>query len=414
MWMGAAAERRRRRGIEESEADVVGPWAQLGTLPIGVDLGASGAKLLQLRHGRGGFSVVHAARVSLPGVDEGADDPARLDALAKAVGSRVSAGGFRGRRCVVSVDDALVRTRSVRNPPMPDAEVTRAVRFDAPARLGFSTGEGCEIGWLRAGELRQGEDSREELIYVGAPRAPLERLVFALSEAGLRPMAIEPSFVACARCFGRKLRRASDASVARVVVDIGLRSTGVILTRGCGIAFYKPLEFGGEAMTRAAAERLGLEPDTVADLRRQRMLREAGADIPVNPKVDRALFDAVRPLMGELAHEVKLCLRYYSVTFKGSRPEACLVVGGDAQEPRLASFIGEALHVETSVGRPLEGMVVPGGCGVDQRLQGAAWSSAAGLSLRPWDEATAKRARRGRRRGDPKEPAAGTARERAA
>lgn len=380
---------------------------QPGTLPIGIDIGASGVKLLQLRTPSAGQSSLEAiARADVPPVPgEGVDHPDHLTRLIEAVARKVCEGGFRGSRCVLSIDDRLLRIRSVRQPHMPLNEIDKAARLDAPTRLGFTEPSECQVGWLLAGEVRQGDDSRDELIYVGAQTAPVERLVYGLADAGLRPLAVEPGFIATARVMTRTLRRAADQAVVRLLVDIGSETTGVILTRGRSVAFYKQLEFGGHAMTRAASERLALEPATIQDLRRQRMLSASGLGEPIDPKVDRALYDAVRPLLGDLAHEVGLCLRYYSVTFRGAKPETCVLLGGEAAEPRLAECFQESLHIPASTGKPLEGVRVRDGLrgGVD-RSPGAEWCVAAGLSMRVREDTRSRRREIIDRRGD--EPAA--------
>lgn len=364
---------------------------QLGCLPIGVDIGAGGVKLAQLKPRGGGLEVNALARIDLPAGGVRPDDPGRLDALVELIARKVQSGGFSGKRCAISLDDRMVRTRSVRQPRMPLNELDAAARLDAPGRLGYPDGDSCEVGWLLAGEVRQNDDIRDEVIYVGSERQPIERLVYALSGAGLRPMSIEPGFTACTRCFTRSLRRAADQSTVQLIVDIGLETTGVILTRGRSVAFYKQLEMGGAALTRAASERLGLEPATVDDLRRRRMQPDAGGSAGVDPKVDRALYDAVRPLMGDLAHEVSLCVRYYSVTFRGAKPERCILAGGEAAEPRLAECFQDALHLSTGVGRPLEELTSPNRTNARVRGSGAEWATSVGLSLRGRDDAKARR-----------------------
>ncbi|MBL0926414.1 MAG: pilus assembly protein PilM [Phycisphaerales bacterium] len=351
------------------------------TLPIGIDVGAGGAKLCQLRRRRQRLCLHSVARVDRPALAGPEVSEEGLAELAERIAAAARAAGMRGRRAILSIDDRLVRTRSVRHPPMPDDEVTQAVRLDGAQRLGFAEGEDAEIGWLSAGEVRQGEEVRRELIYVGVPRGPVERLVMRLADRGLIVSAVEPGFLAAGRCFTRTLRRASDQGIVRVVVDVGRCCTGVTLVRGEQVAFHKPLDIGGERLTRTAAERLGLEPATIEDLRERRRLAEAGLPAEIDAKVDRAVFDAVRPLMGDLAHEIKMCLRYYSVTFRGAKPERAYVVGGEALEPRLAATIAEALGVPTSVGSPLEGIDCAGALGDARPGPRPELAAAVGLSL---------------------------------
>lgn len=364
---------------------------QVGSLPIGVDIGAGGVKMAQLRSSGGGLEVQALSRIDLPGGDQRPDDPNRIDSLVDLIARKVQSGGFSGRRVSIALDDRMVRTRSVRQPRMPLSELEAAAKLDAPGRLGFNDPEACEVGWLLAGEVRQGDDVRDEVIYVGSERAPIERLVYRLAGLGLRPMWVEPGFTACTRCFTRTLRRAADQSVVQLIVDIGLQTTGVILSRGSSVAFYKQLEIGGAAFTKAASEKLGLEPATVDDLRRRRMVPDSAGSTGVDPKVDRALYDAVRPLMGDLAHEVSLCVRYYSVTFRGAKPERCILAGGEAAEPRLGDCFQDALHISTGVGRPLDGIAISGRSTSRVRGTGAEWAASIGLSLRARDDVKSRR-----------------------
>lgn len=368
-------------------------WPQVfgaSDLPIGVELHAGGVRLLQARVGRAGSAVRAAATVSVDDKGRGCEDPGLIDDLVGAVDKAMSLGRFAGRRVVVGLDGRGIRTRSVRQATLSSAELDRAVRLDAPARLGFTDSEGCEIGWLRAGEVRQGDETKDELIYVGARLEPLERLLTGLRSIGLEPLAAEPAFAAAARCYTRTLRRASDDAVTRVIVDVGEATAEVMVTRGRAVAFYKQVELGGRAMTRLCAERLGLDPATVSDLRKRRMAAEPGA---IDAKVDRALYDAVRPLMSDLAQEVTLCLRYFSVTFRGSRPDGVVVSGQEAGEPRLAQTLSEALHVPASVGRPLDGYDLSRAGGVINDRGpggGAQWGACVGLSTRVREQTVAR------------------------
>lgn len=374
---------------------MLGRLIQRTVTPIGVDLGASGAKLMQLRRQRGVWSVVAAARVDPP--SEG-DEATRRAGFIKALRTRIDAAGFIGRRAILGVDDRHVSVRSVRLPHMSDADTDRALRVDGAARLGLDD-EPSEIGWLRAGEVRHGDEIRDELLLMGAPHEGVEHSINLLNEAGLNIVACEPAFVACARAIGWRFKRQSDQKHVRIVLDVGAAATSVMALRGDTLAFYKRLDWGGDRFDNAAAQKLNLDIATVREIRRARISGENARDPATNrvdPLVDRAIYDAVRPLLSELANETTLCMRYYMVTFRGERPESVLLVGGNADEPRLAEIIAEVTGVETATGRPLEGISAAGATfiGGDRRGALAQWATAAGLSLR-LEDAARSRATRG-------------------
>src|SRR5690606_2820188 len=194
---------------------------------------------------------------------------------------------------------------------MTDAETDQSLRVDAAARLGFDKNDSIETGWTRAGVIQQGDEQREEIILTGIRSEHAERIIEMTLAAGLDPVALEPNFCATARCFARRRRRAADQEVAQIVVDLGRRTTNVLAMRGETLCFYKQIDWGSERLDRAAAERLDMDQSIVAEIRRQRLSQafaEPGRGVAVDDRVDRAVFDAVRPLLNELAHEITLCV----------------------------------------------------------------------------------------------------------
>ena len=74
---------------------------------------------------RGGkFEIVSTARVDLPNVNEiESYRPARVKELAQGIRRAVDSYRFDGSECVISVDNRLLRVRSVRQPAMPPEEL---------------------------------------------------------------------------------------------------------------------------------------------------------------------------------------------------------------------------------------------------------------------------------------------------
>ncbi len=348
-------------------------------LPIGVDLGSGSVKIAQARSWSSP-EVVASARLEFESQGIATMSHEQIQTLARQIVQRVNSTGFSSRRCVIGLDDRLVRTRSVRQPPMPAAEIESAIAIDGRSRLGFSQEDQCELGWLLAGPTRQGDQVRDEVILIGSLSRPIESLVMSLAESGLRTIAVEPGFVAAGRMFTRSLRRTSDADVTTLVVDIGRTMTGITILCGNRITFHKSIELGGAKLEEAARQRLGLDSDAIAGMRRARLRRTPGEQSISDPKVERAFFESARSIISDLAHEVTLCLRYFSVTFRGGKPNHVYLIGGDANEPGLCKQISEAVGVEARVGDS------PNSAGpVD-----ASWAVAAGLSIRG-AEPTAKR-----------------------
>jgi len=350
-----------------------------GSAPIGLDIGSGGVRLLQLRRSGRAIEVAAAARLDRRH-DADADDPVPARLL-ESIKRRLESGDFVGRACYMTFPDHWLSARSVRLPVMPLDETDAALELEAADRLGYTDERPGEVSWVHAGRVRQGEEVRDEIILLGADREPLTRLVDAVSETGLRPLAVEPSFLSTARTYSQRHRREGDQTIVRVGLDIGRRNTGVIVLRGSSVAFYKPLRLSGDDLTRAVAERLEIPFDAAADLRRQR-IDAASKDEEFDESVSRTVFDAVRPLLDELAKETALCLRYFTVAFTGDRPTEVFTTGEEASEPMLIETLGETLRLDRLVGDPFFDMTPLPSVRLGGLSRRSEWSASVGLSLR--------------------------------
>jgi type IV pilus assembly protein PilM len=87
-----------------------------------------------------------------------------------------------------------------------------------------------------------------------------------------------------------------------------------------------------------------------------------------------------------LAGEVSLCLRYYTVTFRGKRVERAVVAGGGAYEQVLLDVLRRHLSVEIEAAEPLRGFDLdPIKADKEYRDGAADLTLAVGLSLKGWD-----------------------------
>lgn len=300
----------------------------------------------------------------------------------------MESGGFRGNRCVVSLAREDVCVQSIRLPRMPDDELRQTAAWEAAQRFGFERAA-MEVDFIRTGAVAsagQGQDNREEVILVATPHVALNARLEAVLHAGLRPVAVETCFTAVVRSLSRKVRREADRNIIRAIVEIGSSGSVVLITRGDQIAFCKPIGIGGINLNRAVAEHLQMDEAAAAELRGARIAAAATGQTIHDHATDRAVFEAVRPLMGDLVKEVTLCLRYYGVTFRGSPPEVIILTGGDGLEPRLGEIMNKSCKIAVAYDdatATLTGLVTD----IRNHLnrapgQAGCWAVAAGLSLR--------------------------------
>jgi len=356
--------------------------------PIGLDLGTASIKMLQLSGPEDDLSAVASARYDLPG-DIPSAGPERRAVLIEACRKLYDSAPFRGRRVVSCLPVSTVRYKNIRLPKMPVDELRQAVEWEAADRLDMENQE-LTAQYLFAGDVRQGNETRQEIILMGCPSSDVREHVELLNESGLDPEAIDTVPTALGRCFSRTFRRQSDSETTRVYVDVGDSCSKVIILRGRQIVFFKLIDIGGAQLHARVAEHLDLSVDDAARLRRRLTSPESESEEgePLfgstrRESVQRAAYEAVRSVVSDLAKEIGLCLRYYSVTFRGARPTSLVLVGGEAHEPQLAKVIAEQLEIDVTVADPLAGIDLSSAdIAIERRGTLPEWSTAAGLALR--------------------------------
>ncbi len=227
--------------------------------------------------------------------------------------------------------------------------------------------------YVEAANVRQGDAVRREVILLACHRPVLKRIVGLAGQVGLRAVAIDVEPSAILRCYARQFRRDEDRQQRRMFVNVGASATGVVIAQGAHAVFMKYIDVGGRHLDEAVAGHLKMSRAEAAALRRHNGDRRADQR---DPEITRSIAESIRPVLDRLSHELSMCLRYHSVTFRG-QPLERVVLGGGEANPSLVDWLAGRLEVSCELGDPLRSFETP----PPMRRTGQ-WDVAAGLALR--------------------------------
>ena len=272
------------------------------TRRVGLDVGSTGVRAVEIVTRRGRRTVARAARIELPsGAVRGGlvEDEA---AVAEAIDALWSGGGFRPRTATVGLEGGRVLLRQGRDRGAPQGG---AVKRLLPVPLDRSVVDTVSIG--------KGEEVRT--LVVAAEREAVERLVAAVLRGGVEPLGVDAVPLALARA-------AAPARGAVALVDVGAQLTTMCVAVDGVVRVSRSIPVGGDDVTRGLAGRLGIERDAAEELKR--------AEQP-----DDDVRAAVRAEADWLAQEVASALGFESLGRPELAPERAVVSGGGA---RLTAF----------------------------------------------------------------------------
>ncbi len=322
-------------------------------LPIGLDIGHSTVRMVQLGMTGEGIRVLAIDREPVPLAADGSGAPTQED-LVRAIQDMLGRRDFKGRNVVSALPNEHLWITSVR---LADAEAStedRTLRKEAAQRFGLDPDKDS-IEFLPAGNVLQGEEAKKEYIVMAAADEAIRRHIALLEGAGLRPVGIDAAPCALFRNVERMLRRQEDRERTVVFIDVGHYYTTVVFGRTGEIYLIKQMAFGAARFTEDLAAKLEVSKEEAQSLRLK--LRNGQT---IDASVKSLVLDTLHDTAEQLAGEIALCLRYYSVTFRGKRVERAVVAGGGAYEPILLEVIRRQLSVETEVAEPLRGFDLSG------------------------------------------------------
>lgn len=351
--------------------------------PIGLDVGHDSVKMIQFEVADHAL-VVHSAHRRVLESSSASTTPSSENGFlapqaAQIIREMLHDGEFHGRNVIAALPRQIVHVKNLRLPQMPTNELASVVKFEARNLFTFDPEEG-HIDFLSAGEVRQGSEVRQEVIVLGARWIDIDHFLEQLHGTGAVVDSLDVEPCGLYRGVARFVRRREDEQEIHVLIDCGMHRTQVLIGKGRDVSFFKIIEIGGARFNEAVSRKLGITVEEARAVRRR--LNVANSSEASPDPVRRAVFDATRSTMEDLTKEISLCLRYYSVTFRGQRPAKVRLLGGEAYDPQFVSILNAALNVTVQAGRPLFNMNCDRMKSFDNKGPSAEWALAVGLGLK--------------------------------
>ena len=343
------------------------------SLPIGVDLGSSTIKVVQLRHADNGLELLAAGSLTVPRAYR-EDFTQRMQFASQSVRNIVKTKPFKSRQCVLSLPADTTVVQHVKVPKLPPEEIPKALQWELRGKLPYPVDQAI-IRHLVAGDVFGDGEAKQEVIVVAAAKSTVEAVLAMARRAKLDVVGINVEPCAIVECFGRLVPRSSDTGRTILYVDMGATSTQVVLSQGNRIVFARNLTLGGEDLDQALAEGLSIPLEQAHSMRRDLVSDKNAIE------AEDELVGLLSASLDDLAQKLTQCLRYYESVFRKQCVERVIFLGGQAYDKRLCQAIAQRLNLPAQIGDPLVRVQQAGGGGPCSAEPRPDWAVAVGLSL---------------------------------
>ena len=359
---------------------------------LGVDIGAGGIKVVELRKTKGRPQLwtygildtkldIHVptfpgpSHTAVPGDEEKQKptpvlvDP-RVPAYAELLRYVIDQARVTTKHATASLPVSQVFHAVVTLPLVPEKDLDREVRAKVAKMLPRSLEE-MQVVHQRIPSRKNEAPKDIKLLVTAAPKLLVQFYTDVFAAAGLILDELETEAFAIERALvGR-----DTATV--MVVDIGAERTNFFIVDNGLPVTHRSISIGGQAFDAALHNALGVDEKCISEIKYD-ISRTASADIP---------FDLFIPMIDPIAKEIQygIDLFTHQTGNEGRRPEKIILAGGAALFPPVLAILRRAFPVQSVVafvGDPWARVVYQQGLKSVLDTIGSRMAIAIGLALR--------------------------------
>lgn len=320
---------------------------------IGLDIGSTGVRAAEVEFGPKGPAatqtpeVVRFGESPLPPGAVRDGEVVEPNVVATAIKQLWRDTRFGSKNVVIGVGNQRVLVRDLDLPAMPLDQLRQSLPYQVQDQIPVAI-EDALLDYVPTGTRDGQHGPVVSGLLVAATKDTVESNVAAVTAAGLRPTMVDLTALALTRSLARGPWR--ERTVA--LVDIGARITTVVIVSHGMPQFVRVLPTGGQDMTDAVSNALG-----VPDAQAEQIKRQVGIGIAVQPDL-RPAAEAVAQVGHVLVEAVRGTLSYFAMNNPGEVLDMVLLTGRAAQLPGLGQYVSSAARVGVSLAAPLATMKV--------------------------------------------------------
>lgn len=315
---------------------------------IGIDIGLNSLKLVELeKDGKDRFKLRRAFIRYMPDgwavTDKKKNDV--LSSILKEV--RETQEISKGRPVSLSLPSNSVFIRYVDVMRTKRAKESELIEYEARQQIPLSIDE---VSWDYR-TLETSEDGSQKAVLVALKRDNVDSAVESVNYAGFNEKAVSLSLFSLLRL--AKMRSKAKKSEGIIVVDIGLESTGIIVSRGSHV-WLRSFSFAGRHFTESISTEMDVDYQHAETVKTEgpSTLGDAG-----DTDLIERISNIVRSDLEELSGEVERTLNYYKMEYITTDPLMSedsfkqfhvFLSGGGSKISGLAEFLSERLGLRVS------------------------------------------------------------------
>ncbi|OGU06254.1 MAG: pilus assembly protein PilM [Geobacteraceae bacterium GWC2_58_44] len=310
---------------------------------VGVDIGSSAVKLVQLRELKGGYQLQNIGILPLPA--EAIVDNTLMDSssIVETVKTLLGSLNVKAKEAVCSISGNSVIIRKISLPMMPVEELEDQIHWEAEQYIPFDINDvNVDFEILSPDEQ---DPSKMNVLLVASKKDIINDYLAVFAEAGLKLVVVDVDSFAVQNAYETNYPAESNDVVA--LVNIGASIINLNIVRGGFSLFTRDVQMGGNLYTEEIQKQFSLNSEE-AELKK---VTAAGSD-------DLRLRDVLQRVNETIANEMRRSLDFYNSTAGEERISKVYLSGGAAKTALLMEAVQQRLALPVEMLNPFQRVVV--------------------------------------------------------
>lgn len=310
-------------------------------LAIGVDIGTSSIKVMEMSETRGRYRVERFAVEPLPRnivVENAITD---IDRVGKAIRAAVKKCGTRRTHAVTAVAAAQAINKVINVPTgLNGPALEQQVEHEAEHYIPYSIAEVNLDFEVLTPSLEN--PANDEVMLTACRKEIVDERVGALEAAGLKPRVMEITSLSSQRAFELVAPSLPDGGLEKVVaiVDYGTTASHLYVLHRRRLVYHRDYPFGGKSLTESIQQRFGISYTEAENKKRS-------GDLPENYRTD-----ILEPFIESMALEANRAIQLFISSTQYTRVDYVFVTGGSAGLRGAVERVGEKTGLTVRLAYP--------------------------------------------------------------
>ena len=338
---------------------------------VGLDIGSSSIKAVELRNSKHGFELVSFGLEPL--AQDTVVDGAIMDAplVAAGISSIFDEQNIKTKSVATSVSGHSVIVKRVTLPLMTEEELFDRIQAEASQHIPFDIAD-VNLSY----QLLESADTQMDVLLVAVKKDKILNHTNVLAQSGKTPTVVDIDAFALQNCF--EVNYDPDPGQTLALLNVGASVMNINIVRGGIPLFTRDVSVGGNQYTDALQKELDLSFEDAERLKKGESI--AGVAEEHRGTILRSVSDI-------LILEIQKTFDFFRATATGENIQRIYVAGGTARVPGLVDLLREEFAMPVEEMYPFRKIVINPGRHNEEQIRELAprLAIAVGLALRSFD-----------------------------